>query len=66
MAGILTAVKLREAGCANFTVYEKAERIGGSWRENRYPGIACGVPSHRYSYSIAPVPLWIHIEPAEG
>lgn len=58
MAGILTAIKLREAGFDDFTVYEKADRIGGTWRENRYPGIACDVPSHLYSYSFAPNPDW--------
>jgi cation diffusion facilitator CzcD-associated flavoprotein CzcO len=58
MAGILSAIKLREAGFEDFTVYEKADRIGGTWRENRYPGIACDVPSHLYSYSFAPNPEW--------
>jgi cation diffusion facilitator CzcD-associated flavoprotein CzcO len=58
MAGILTAIKLREAGFDDFTVYEKADRVGGTWRENRYPGIACDVPSHLYSYSFEPNPDW--------
>jgi cation diffusion facilitator CzcD-associated flavoprotein CzcO len=60
MAGILSAIKLREAGFDDFTVYEKADRPGGTWRENRYPGIACDVPSHLYSYSFAPNPDWSH------
>ena len=54
MAGILAAIKLREAGYDDFAVYEKAGRVGGTWRENTYPGIACDVPSHLYSYSFAP------------
>lgn len=58
MAGILTAIKLREAGFDDFTLYEKADRVGGTWRENRYPGIACDVPSHLYSYSFEPNPDW--------
>jgi cation diffusion facilitator CzcD-associated flavoprotein CzcO len=58
MAGILSAIKLREAGLDDFTVYEKADRLGGTWRENEYPGIACDVPSHLYSYSFAPNPDW--------
>ncbi len=58
MAGILAAIKLREAGFDDFTVYEKADRLGGTWRENTYPGIACDVPSHLYSYSFAPNPSW--------
>lgn len=60
MAGILTAIKLREVGLTDFTVYEKADRVGGTWRENTYPGIACDVPSHLYSYSFAPNPEWSH------
>ncbi len=60
MAGILSAIKLREAGLADFTVYEKADRLGGTWRENEYPGLACDVPSHLYSYSFAPNPDWSH------
>jgi cation diffusion facilitator CzcD-associated flavoprotein CzcO len=58
MAGILAAVKLREAGLDDFTIFEKADRVGGTWRENRYPGLSCDVPSHLYSYSFAPNPGW--------
>ena len=49
MSGILAAIKLKEAGLG-FTVFEKAEQVGGTWRDNTYPGIACDVPSHLYSY----------------
>jgi len=48
MAGVLSAIKLKEAGLADFTVYEKAARLGGTWRENRYPGLTCDVPSRFY------------------
>jgi cation diffusion facilitator CzcD-associated flavoprotein CzcO len=58
MAGILSAVKLREAGFTDVTVYEKADRLGGTWRDNSYPGISCDVPSHLYSYSFAPNAEW--------
>ena len=58
MAGILSAIKLTEAGLTDLTVYEKADRIGGTWRENTYPGIACDVPSHLYRFSFAPNPDW--------
>jgi cation diffusion facilitator CzcD-associated flavoprotein CzcO len=61
MAGILSAIKLQEAGFDDFTVYEKADRLGGTWRENTYPGIACDVPSHLYSYSFALTPEWSHV-----
>jgi cation diffusion facilitator CzcD-associated flavoprotein CzcO len=60
MAGILSAIKLRAAGVDEFAIYEKADRLGGTWRENRYPGLACDVPSHLYSYSFAPNPDWSH------
>jgi cation diffusion facilitator CzcD-associated flavoprotein CzcO len=58
MAGILSAIKLKEAGLTDFTIYEKADRLGGTWRENTYPGLACDVPSHLYSYSFALTPEW--------
>jgi cation diffusion facilitator CzcD-associated flavoprotein CzcO len=58
MAGILAAIKLEEAGFDDVTVFEKADDLGGTWRENTYPGIACDVPSHLYSYSFAPNPDW--------
>jgi cation diffusion facilitator CzcD-associated flavoprotein CzcO len=60
MAGILSAIKLTEAGLTDFTIYEKGDRYGGTWRENTYPGLACDVPSHLYSYSFAPNPGWSH------
>jgi cation diffusion facilitator CzcD-associated flavoprotein CzcO len=60
MAGILSGIKLTEAGLTNFTIYEKSDRFGGTWRENTYPGLACDVPSHLYSYSFAPNPDWSH------
>jgi cation diffusion facilitator CzcD-associated flavoprotein CzcO len=60
MAGILSAIKLTEAGFTDYTIYEKGDRFGGTWRENTYPGLACDVPSHLYSYSFAPNPNWSH------
>ena len=61
MAGILAAIKLREAGYDDFVVYEKAARLGGTWRENTYPGIACDVPAHLYTYTFEPNPQWSHV-----
>lgn len=61
MAGILSAIKLQEAGFADVAVYEKADRLGGTWRENTYPGVACDVPSHLYRYSFAPNPEWSQV-----
>jgi cation diffusion facilitator CzcD-associated flavoprotein CzcO len=61
MAGILSAIKLTEQGHTDVTVYEKADRLGGTWRENTYPGVACDVPSHLYSFSFDPNDSWSHL-----
>lgn len=58
MAGILAAIKLKERGETNFTLFEKADSLGGTWRENRYPGLTCDVPAHAYTYSFAPYAEW--------
>jgi cation diffusion facilitator CzcD-associated flavoprotein CzcO len=58
MAGILSAITLQKAGFTDYTVYEKADRLGGTWRENTYPGLSCDVPSHLYCYSFALNPDW--------
>ncbi|MEQ9142985.1 MAG: NAD(P)/FAD-dependent oxidoreductase [Parvibaculaceae bacterium] len=60
MSGIAAVVKLREAGYTDLTVYEKADRVGGTWRENQYPGLSCDVPSRWYSFSFALNPDWTH------
>jgi cation diffusion facilitator CzcD-associated flavoprotein CzcO len=60
MAGILTAIELRRHGYDDFVIYEKAGRLGGTWRENTYPGLACDVPAHLYTYSFEPNPDWSH------
>jgi cation diffusion facilitator CzcD-associated flavoprotein CzcO len=56
--GLGTAIRLRERGCTDFLVFERADTLGGTWRDNRYPGAACDVPSHLYSFSFAPNPRW--------
>ncbi|OHC27205.1 MAG: 4-hydroxyacetophenone monooxygenase [Pseudomonadales bacterium RIFCSPLOWO2_12_59_9] len=56
--GLGMAIKLREAGNDNFVILEKAEEVGGTWRENSYPGAACDVQSHMYSFSFAPKSDW--------
>jgi cation diffusion facilitator CzcD-associated flavoprotein CzcO len=60
MSGILATIKLEEAGFGDIAIYEKADRLGGTWRENTYPGLSCDVPSHFYSYSFALNPEWSH------
>ncbi|WP_375446458.1 flavin-containing monooxygenase [uncultured Fibrella sp.] len=57
-AGLGTAIRLQMSGRTSFVVYERANDVGGTWRENTYPGCACDVPSHLYSYSFAPNPNW--------
>ncbi|HYG26616.1 MAG TPA: NAD(P)/FAD-dependent oxidoreductase, partial [Caulobacteraceae bacterium] len=56
--GLAAAIKLRQAGFKRLVVLEKAERLGGTWRDNTYPGAACDVPSRLYSYSFALNPNW--------
>lgn len=58
MSGLCMASTLRHRGITNFTVYEKADEVGGTWRDNTYPGLQCDVPSRYYSYSFAPNPRW--------
>lgn len=60
MTGILMAIKLREAGIEDVTILEKADQLGGTWRENTYPGVACDVPAHMYTYSFRGNPEWSH------
>lgn len=57
-AGLGLAIKLREAGEEDFVVFERADEVGGTWRDNTYPGCACDVPSNLYSFSFAPNPDW--------
>lgn len=64
MTGILVAIRLQAAGITNITVLEKAASVGGTWRENTYPGVACDVPSHAYTYSFEPNPQWSSHFPA--
>ena len=57
-AGLGMAIKLREAGFEDVVVLERGGDVGGTWRDNTYPGAACDVPSHLYSFSFAPNPDW--------
>ncbi len=60
MSGILAVIKLREAGINNITVLEKGASVGGTWRDNRYPGLACDIPAPMYTYEFEPNPEWEH------
>jgi cation diffusion facilitator CzcD-associated flavoprotein CzcO len=57
-AGLGMAAALRRAGRDDFVILEKADEVGGTWRDNTYPGCACDIPSHLYSFSFAPNTDW--------
>jgi len=56
--GLGMAIQLKRAGFDDFTIYERGDSAGGVWRANTYPGAACDVPSHLYSFSFAPAHHW--------
>jgi cation diffusion facilitator CzcD-associated flavoprotein CzcO len=58
IAGIGMGAQLKRAGRDDFVILERASELGGTWRDNRYPGVACDIPSELYSYSFRPNPLW--------
>ena len=58
MSGIVMCIKLQRAAYENITVFEKAESVGGTWRDNTYPGLHCDVPSLSYCYSFEPRESW--------
>lgn len=65
MSGILAAIHLKNSG-KKFIVLEKASNLGGTWRDNTYPGLTCDVPSHAYTYSFEPNSEWTRILPPGG
>jgi len=58
--GLGAGIRLRQAGMTDFVILERAASVGGTWRDNTYPGCACDIPSHLYSFSFAPNPGWAH------
>src|ERR1700730_5240479 len=56
--GIGAAIRLRQSGLTDFVILERAASVGGTWRDNTYPGCRCDAPSHLYSFSFAPNPGW--------
>jgi cation diffusion facilitator CzcD-associated flavoprotein CzcO len=57
-SGLCMAIRLQKAGRRSFVILEKADAVGGTWRDNDYPGCACDVPSHLYSFSFEQNPRW--------
>ena len=58
MSGLCVAIALLRSGITDVTVYEKAGEVGGTWRENTYPGLYCDIPSRVYQYTFATNPNW--------
>src|SRR6059058_546931 len=57
-SGLGMAIRLKQQGVEDFVVLERGDDVGGTWHYNTYPGCACDVPSHLYSFSFAPNPDW--------
>ncbi|MGX1809444.1 flavin-containing monooxygenase [Nocardia sp. NPDC055321] len=65
-AGIGAAIRLRQKGITDFAIFERDARVGGTWRDNTYPGAACDIPSRLYSFGFAPNPDWSHTYSGSG
>ncbi|NUP82552.1 MAG: NAD(P)/FAD-dependent oxidoreductase [Nonomuraea sp.] len=63
--GLCMAIRLQRAGIESYTVFEKAGALGGTWRDNSYPGAGCDIPSHLYSYSFEKYASWTRRYPAQ-
>ena len=64
-SGIGMAIALRRAGIHAFVLLERADDVGGTWRDNRYPGCACDIPSMLYSFSFEPKAEWSRTFPRQ-
>lgn len=64
-AGLCMAIQLQKAGQTDFVLIERGDEVGGTWRDNHYPGAACDVPSHLYSFSFEPNPDWSRKYPTQ-
>lgn len=65
-AGIGAAIRLKDKGITDFAIFERGDTVGGTWRDNTYPGAACDIPSRLYSYSFAPNAEWSHTYSGSG
>ncbi len=61
MSGLCVAIALLRSGITDVTIYEKADEVGGTWRDNTYPGLVCDIPSRIYQYTFARNPDWSHL-----
>ena len=64
-SGLGLAVRLKTSGRDRFLVIEKGDDVGGTWRDNTYPGCACDIPSHLYSLSFEPKSDWTRLYPPQ-
>lgn len=64
-SGLCMAIQLQKAGMPSFLLLERGEDIGGTWRDNTYPGAACDIPSHLYSFSFELNPAWTRVYPGQ-
>lgn len=60
-SGLVMAMEARRAGIGDVLILEKAQELGGTWRDNTYPGVACDIPSHLYSIAAKPNPAWSRV-----
>lgn len=65
-AGLCMAIRLKQAGITDFVLFEKDTEVGGTWRDNHYPGCACDIPSNLYSFSFAPNRDWSRSYPLQA
>ncbi len=63
--GLCAAIRLRDSGVQSLVILERSHEVGGTWRDNIYPGCACDVPSHLYSFSFAPNTQWTRPYPQQ-
>ncbi|WP_336213315.1 flavin-containing monooxygenase [Nonomuraea sp. LPB2021202275-12-8] len=63
--GLCMAIRLERAGIRSYTVFEKGDDLGGTWRDNTYPGAGCDIPSHLYSYSFEKYTSWTRRYPGQ-
>ncbi|MFM8412559.1 MAG: flavin-containing monooxygenase [Alphaproteobacteria bacterium] len=63
LGGLCAGAKLLEAGFDDVVLFEKADSVGGTWRDNTYPGCCCDVPVSLYQFSFAPSLAWSHVFP---
>jgi cation diffusion facilitator CzcD-associated flavoprotein CzcO len=65
-SGLCMAIRLKQEGIDDFVVLERADEVGGTWRDNTYPGCQCDIPSALYSFSFAPNPNWTRFYPLQS